>query len=286
MYDQQSGRFLQEDPIGVAGGINLYQYAGNSPANFSDPFGLCPPKDQVPCGDRREGWADTDPGIGDPVMAVAALLTGGGAVGARTAAVEAMESGVGKIVIGETMSRVRSAAAKLGAETFETIPSTAKGITMSEALLRAIKAAMESVAKKYGLQVVGEKHDRSYTAVQFANKSTGLLVAVDWSELRPFLTLYRLTEGKFPLEDGGHEAPGHELHAFDVDDLLLMRPVDHSPVGKMLPGPDTLAAGHLLVDYARALDLQASDVLRGDFTVFERLNLVIAERARLIRESR
>ncbi|HUE85104.1 MAG TPA: hypothetical protein VMO26_03425, partial [Vicinamibacterales bacterium] len=31
----------QEDPIGYAGGINLYGFAGGDPVNFSDPFGLC-----------------------------------------------------------------------------------------------------------------------------------------------------------------------------------------------------------------------------------------------------
>jgi RHS repeat-associated protein len=39
-YDAQSGRFTQEDPIGIAGGLNLYGYAGGDPVNFSDPFGL------------------------------------------------------------------------------------------------------------------------------------------------------------------------------------------------------------------------------------------------------
>jgi RHS repeat-associated protein len=39
-YDQQTGRFINEDPIGVGGGVNLYQYAGNNPATFTDPFGL------------------------------------------------------------------------------------------------------------------------------------------------------------------------------------------------------------------------------------------------------
>ena len=34
------GRFLQTNPIGYIGGINLYTYCGNNPANFSDPFGL------------------------------------------------------------------------------------------------------------------------------------------------------------------------------------------------------------------------------------------------------
>ena len=39
-YDPQTGRFTQEDPIGLAGGINLYGYAGGDPVNNSDPFGL------------------------------------------------------------------------------------------------------------------------------------------------------------------------------------------------------------------------------------------------------
>ncbi|MGH2608426.1 MAG: RHS repeat-associated core domain-containing protein, partial [Tepidiformaceae bacterium] len=39
-YDQTTGRWTQEDPIGIAGGVNLYQYVGNNPARLTDPFGL------------------------------------------------------------------------------------------------------------------------------------------------------------------------------------------------------------------------------------------------------
>jgi RHS repeat-associated protein len=42
IYDQASGRWTQEDPIGVAGGLNLYQFNGNNPVANADPFGLCP----------------------------------------------------------------------------------------------------------------------------------------------------------------------------------------------------------------------------------------------------
>ncbi len=41
-YDPETGRFVNEDPAGFAGGINLYAFAGNDPVNGSDPSGLSP----------------------------------------------------------------------------------------------------------------------------------------------------------------------------------------------------------------------------------------------------
>jgi RHS repeat-associated protein len=40
-FDPQSGRFTQEDPIGLAGGLNAYGFGAGDPVNYSDPFGLC-----------------------------------------------------------------------------------------------------------------------------------------------------------------------------------------------------------------------------------------------------
>ncbi|HSF31448.1 MAG TPA: RHS repeat-associated core domain-containing protein [Candidatus Tectomicrobia bacterium] len=58
-YDPTSGRFTQEDPAGVAGGLNAYGFANGDPINFSDPFGLCPncePPVPVPNGGPDNGW--------------------------------------------------------------------------------------------------------------------------------------------------------------------------------------------------------------------------------------
>ena len=48
-YDPKTGRFTQEDPIGLAGGLNAYGFANGDPVSYSDPFGLCPNPDGSPC---------------------------------------------------------------------------------------------------------------------------------------------------------------------------------------------------------------------------------------------
>jgi uncharacterized protein RhaS with RHS repeats len=39
-FDPDVGRFITPDPIGAAGGLNIYQYCNNDPVNYKDPLGL------------------------------------------------------------------------------------------------------------------------------------------------------------------------------------------------------------------------------------------------------
>ena len=43
-YDNKVGRWTTVDPVGIAGGLNCYEFVGDDPANRVDPFGLidCP----------------------------------------------------------------------------------------------------------------------------------------------------------------------------------------------------------------------------------------------------
>ena len=39
-YNPSNGRFMNEDPIGLIGGLNIYNFVENDPVNLIDPFGL------------------------------------------------------------------------------------------------------------------------------------------------------------------------------------------------------------------------------------------------------
>ncbi len=49
------GILLTQDPIGLAGGVNLYEYAGSNPVMFTDPFGLDPCKLSGNCTQSQDG---------------------------------------------------------------------------------------------------------------------------------------------------------------------------------------------------------------------------------------
>ena len=61
-YDPMEGRFIQKDPIGFNGGINLYNYVEANPTNYTDPFGL-DPVIPMPSGFRGglPNWVNTNP---------------------------------------------------------------------------------------------------------------------------------------------------------------------------------------------------------------------------------
>ncbi len=62
-YSVELGRYIQSDPIGLSGGLNLYSYASNDPVEYIDEFGLSRGSRAPGRGRRGGGW----PGNGHPL---------------------------------------------------------------------------------------------------------------------------------------------------------------------------------------------------------------------------
>lgn len=83
-YDPDLGRFVSEDPIGLAGGINPYAYVGSSPMNGTDPSGLCYNGAWAYFEFRGNSWNPCPPRILDAlentigIDGISDLLGGGG----------------------------------------------------------------------------------------------------------------------------------------------------------------------------------------------------------------
>jgi len=97
-YDPSTGRFTQEDPIGLAGGMNLYGFAHADPVNFSDPFGLSECEkiensaERKTCEqdakERARAWATCRADAGQFALSLTANMLGVGSIAYARSAVD------------------------------------------------------------------------------------------------------------------------------------------------------------------------------------------------------
>jgi RHS repeat-associated protein len=59
-YDSLRARWLNRDPIGEAGGVNLYGYVFGDPTNRTDPLGTAPPTSRRRIEAKRVQWGDKE----------------------------------------------------------------------------------------------------------------------------------------------------------------------------------------------------------------------------------
>lgn len=69
-YDAALGRYIESDPIGLAGGVNTFTYVGNDPLNYIDPLGTCKHHYQItvytPCSAAQAFHTLEEPNMSAP----------------------------------------------------------------------------------------------------------------------------------------------------------------------------------------------------------------------------
>jgi RHS repeat-associated protein len=156
-YDARMRRFVSEDPIGLAGGLNLYAYAESNPVFYNDPLGECPWCIGAGIGLgielfsqlARNGWNWRCLDAGGLVMATAMGALGGG-LGSRalTGSLRGL-SNASKGRIGETLSIVKNRLS--GSRLIETQTRSIKGYrTIVDSTWESRGGATYYVESKFG----------------------------------------------------------------------------------------------------------------------------------------
>jgi RHS repeat-associated protein len=141
-YSPAQGRFIQPDPIGPSGDMNLYTYAANDPVNQTDPLGLTGARGSV-----QGAWIPFD----EPQENVARLIQLGTSVGAgrdgiglRVARPDESDHRQGIVVVAGDGATIMAAATGPGARTLRlhtTAPAPpGEAIRVPDEALRFIKA--------------------------------------------------------------------------------------------------------------------------------------------------
>jgi RHS repeat-associated protein len=205
-YDPNLGRWLSADPIGEAGGLNLYAYVGGNPINEWDPTGLA---------SWRDHWEALGSWTGDEVgssLALGAMATADGFIpfsdpfelaGGYSGCEDGtgFSKGAGQVAFGAAAIGVASPATAFVGRTISSAlaPKVLYHFTSSAAYNQIMTSGViQTGAGLFGRGVYGSAINSRFLAMLMGAKSTEMVITIAAEGLRRYPTLipgaYRIAE--------------------------------------------------------------------------------------------
>lgn len=149
----------------------------------------------------------------------------------------------------------------------------------NEQFLKACNTLLSFLSTDYGLDRVPQKNkDREFRMI-YSNQVVAVDLAFERRDFYLFVKLVRPQRGNFPPSPGEIQADS-VLDSFDLDDIVSLR----SPESLIPPHSGSASLNIAFFDQiistqAKNLNEFASDVLRGDFSIFAELDRLVKRRA-------
>ena len=159
---------------------------------------------------------------------------------------------------------------------------------MSQAFFGLFEDSLRPLLDEYGLRLTDKDAGwggYDFYTITFQNETTAVRVYFEWRDYYLEVMVCRLVDGKLGMF---HETlpPDVPETCFHTQDVLSIRAPGYDLKALNMPEErgDAEATirevGKRLALYADALRAHAGDILRGDFGLFPRLNLIAKRRAR------
>ena len=147
-----------------------------------------------------------------------------------------------------------------------------------------VKKEFDYLISDYGFALIECKETVGGYVWLFLNATTGVHISYEYKEAYFHLTLYKLKGGKL-IKNPARISPNSTLTGFSLDDILSLRNSEARVMPAYQYGAEsefyTRDNGFRLYisRFADNLKRYASDVLVGDFRLFEKLDPIVKQRA-------
>jgi hypothetical protein len=154
---------------------------------------------------------------------------------------------------------------------------------MGDDFISTIEKQFKYLKDTYSFELIKIKKEPLAYSLLYLNSTTAIKLEFEARESYLFITLYKLENGQF-IDNPILIKESSVLHGYSLDDILTLRKPSamikptyqysesfnyHSKIGGL---------DKYISDFAYNLKMYASDVLNGNFTIFEELNHVVKKR--------